>query len=114
MQAVQARQDKKWIPKELSEKSFFSEFDAWHFISISDDRRCKYCEEFDGHTYYGDDLRRVFPDLEIRSDNIIDVHYHKTLWNKPTCRCKLVRSWKVEKPEGWKLLYRVLRLREGV
>ena len=34
-----------------------------------------------------------FPDLEIRSANIIDPKVHTTLWNKDTCRCKLVRVY---------------------
>lgn len=98
VQTVQTIQDKRWIPKELRAEGYFSEFDVWHYISISDSRRCEYCEKLDGHDFFGDELRSFFPDLEIRSANIIDVNLHMTLWHKDTCRCKLVRTEHVEKP----------------
>jgi len=94
--AVQVFTDKRWIPEELEGSHFFGVSDVWHYISISDDRRCQYCEEFDGFNYFGDQLRTFFPDLVIRSPNIIDAHIHKTLWNKDTCRCKLVRVFTPE------------------
>ncbi|MDH5786990.1 MAG: hypothetical protein OEZ40_01680 [Candidatus Bathyarchaeota archaeon] len=99
VQAVQIVKDKKWIPEELSEEGFFSEFDVWHYISISDGRRCEYCEKLDGHDYYGDELRSFFPDLVIRSANVIDVNLHLVLWGKPTCRCKLVRTFRPAEPK---------------
>lgn len=91
IKAVQVFQDKTWIPKEFKGYTYFSVSDVWHYISISDDRRCQYCKEFDGGDFFGDQIRFFFPDLIIRSKNVIDVHIHKTLWNKDTCRCKLVR-----------------------
>lgn len=98
VQIVQMVKDKRWIPEELSEEGYFSKFDIWHYISISDERRCWYCKKFDGHDFYGDEIRSFFPDLEIRSANVIDVHVHKTLWNKDTCRCKLVRTFMPKEP----------------
>jgi hypothetical protein len=91
VKAVQVFQDKHWIPEDLHDVTYFSRSDVWHYISISDERRCQFCEEFDGFDYFGDQLRTFFPDLVIRSPNVIDVHIHMTLWHKPTCRCKLVR-----------------------
>jgi hypothetical protein len=96
IEAVRVMQDKRWIPEELHDRTFFSYQDVWHYISISDDRRCKYCEMYDGEDYFGDQIRTFFPDLEIRSPNIIDVNVHLTLWNKDTCRCKLVRVYSEE------------------
>jgi hypothetical protein len=91
IQAVQIVQDKKWIPEELSEWGFFSKLDVWHYISISDTRRCWNCEQFDGLDFFGDELRSMFPDLTIESANVIAANVHMTLWGKDTCRCKLVR-----------------------
>lgn len=99
VQAAQAVQDKRWIPEELEDRGFFSRLDVWHYISISDDRRCWYCEQLDGHDYYGDELRSFFPHLEIRSGNVIDVNLHLTLWNKDTCRCKVVRTFMPREPK---------------
>ena len=73
------------------ELTFFGQYDLWHYISISDDRRCKWCEQFDGKEFLGRQLRTIFPDLEIRSPSIIDPNVHTTMWGEPTCRCKLVR-----------------------
>lgn len=98
VRAVQTVKDKRWIPEELREWGYFSKFDIWHYISISDTRRCKWCEKFDGHDFYGDELRSFFPDLKIRSPNVIDVNLHMTLWGKPTCRCKLVRTFMPKEP----------------
>ena len=98
VKVVRHARDKKWKPMTYrKEFTFFSKSDVWHYISISDDRRCQYCEEFDGFDYFGDELRKFFPDLIIRSPNVIDVHIHKTLWDKDNCRCKVVR---VFLPEG--------------
>jgi len=111
VKAVQVAQDKRWIPEEMAGTTFFSVSDVWHYISISDDRRCQYCEEFDGFDYFGDQLRTFFPDLNIRSPNIIDAHIHKTLWDKDTCRCKLVRVFlpeeKIEQKE--KMLTEIIK-----
>ena len=99
VQAVQAVLDKKWIPEELGEWSFFSKFDVWHYISISDSKRCWNCEQFDGLDFFGDELRSIFPDLKIESANVIAANVHLTLWGKETCRCKLVRTFMPQAPK---------------
>jgi hypothetical protein len=96
LQAVQAvktlRDSRLRRPMAIKESlTFFGQYDLWHYISISDDRRCKWCEAYDGKEFVGRQIRTIFPDLEIRSPNIIDPHVHTTLWGKQTCRCKLVR-----------------------
>jgi hypothetical protein len=93
VKAVQVFQDKRWIPEEYKNIPYFGKSDVWHYISRSDKKRCQYCEEFDGFDYFGDQLRTFFPDLLIRSPNIIDARVHMTLWGKDTCRCKLVRVY---------------------
>ena len=71
--------------------TFFGQYDLWHYISISDKRRCQWCEKYDGQEFVGRQIRTIFPDLTIRSPNIIDPNVHTTKWGKNTCRCKLVR-----------------------
>ncbi len=72
-------------------ETYFTDMDMWHYISISDKRRCQHCEGFDNMEFFGSQLEATFPDLTIRSVNIIDPNVHITMWNQPTCRCKLVR-----------------------
>ena len=95
--AVKSAQDYRKIPEEFKGRTYFAVSDVWHYISISDDRRCQHCEAFDGADFFGDQIRTFFPDYVIRSPNIMDAHVHKTLWDKDTCRCKLVRV--VTQPE---------------
>jgi hypothetical protein len=93
VQAVQAYQDKTWIPPEFTEWGYFSPRDVWHYISISDTRRCWNCEQFDGMDFFGDELRSMFPDLVITGEHMISANVHLTLWNQPTCRCRLIRTF---------------------
>jgi hypothetical protein len=84
IQAVQAVRDKTWIPKELGNYVFFSDTEDWFYISVSDDRRCEHCEKLNGLEFNGTEIQGRFPDLEIRSPNVIDVNLHLTLWGKDT------------------------------
>ena len=40
IQSVQTVQDRKWIPQELKENTYFSINDLWHCISVSDEKLC--------------------------------------------------------------------------
>ena len=83
--AVQAVIDKSWIPEELSDWSFFSAYDLWHYMGVSDEKLCELCEVNDGMDMTGDVLRGKFPYLEIIDKNTIYPNTH------PNCRCVLVR-----------------------
>ena len=93
IKAVQTFQDAKLRIPQVAKVTFFGQYDLWHYISISDDRRCKWCEAYDGREFVGRQIRTIFPDLSYRSPNILDPNVHQTKWGKLTCRCKLVRVY---------------------
>lgn len=85
IQAVRMFQDKKWIPEHLKELSYFSQYDLWHYMAVSDERRCELCDVNDGVDMAGDVLRGKFEYLEIIDENMIYPNVH------PNCRCMLIR-----------------------
>jgi hypothetical protein len=93
LQAIKAVKDAKTRRlKALRENiTFFGQYDLWHYITISDKRRCEWCEAYQAKEFVGRQIRSIFPDLEIISPNVIDPNVHITKWGKDTCRCKLVR-----------------------
>lgn len=71
--------------------TFFSKYDEWLYIEISDSRLCPVCRanaEMENGVYRGNRLRAFFPYLEILDENTIKVNQH------PNCRCVLVRLGK--------------------
>jgi hypothetical protein len=46
---------------------------------------CRDCEEYDGQSFSGEELRLVFPYLEIVDQDLIYPKVH------PNCRCALIR-----------------------
>ena len=92
VQAVRQTLDKRWIPEDLRDWSFFSTLDVWLYESENTKgNRCWSCEQFMGMTFFGDELRSMFPDLIIKSATEIYPNVHMTLWGKETCKCKLRR-----------------------
>jgi hypothetical protein len=89
--AVEQYEAKQRIPPEHKGTSFFSAFDLWQYIAITDDRTCKYCMDYDRNILFGTDLRLNFPDLEIINDDQILPRLHMTLWGADTCRCTILR-----------------------
>jgi len=86
--AVQAViEAKQRIPKELKDQglSFFSINDLYRYFGLADDKLCDACQQYDGETISGTELRHLFPNLEVDSENII---YPKVHIN---CRCMLIR-----------------------
>ena len=79
---VEAR---KTIPDYLKGSSFYSRFDLYQYIAITDDRTCKLCMEFDRMIISGDFIRAYYPRLEIIGPSQMLPHVH------PNCRCTLLR-----------------------
>jgi hypothetical protein len=101
IQAVQAIQTaKQRIPKKYKHLTYFSDLDQWRYFSIGDGKRCKYCDQHEGITFSGSEIRGIFPDLDIVSPTMIYPRVHMTLykqgkfgaWSKDSCRCVLIRE----------------------
>jgi len=85
-------------------------FDVWLYESDNTVNRCPACSEFVGLTFFGDELRTVFPDLRILGGTEIWPNVHRTLWDKPTCQCRLTRVAQPKAPRlGLKELMKELR-----
>lgn len=76
---------KQRIPPEFRGNSFFSAFDLYQYIAITDDRTCQLCMQFDKMIITGDFIRAYYPYLEIITPNQMLPHVH------PNCRCTLLR-----------------------
>lgn len=76
---------KQRIPAAMKGHSFFSSFDLYQYIAITDDRTCKNCLIFDKMIVGGDMIRAYYPYLEIISPNQLLPHVH------PNCRCTILR-----------------------
>jgi hypothetical protein len=76
---------KQRIPPEFRGNSFFSAFDLYQYIAITDDRTCKLCMQFDKMIISGDFIRAYYPYLEIITPNQMLPQVH------PNCRCTLLR-----------------------
>jgi hypothetical protein len=74
--------------------TFFSEFDEWLYVEISDNKLCPDCNAnanmMENGIYRGHRIRGFFPYLEILDENTIKVNEH------PNCRCVLVRIAKTK------------------
>lgn len=76
---------KQRIPKQFAGNSFFSRFDLYQYIAITDDRTCKTCMIYDRMITPGNYLRAYFPFMDIINDDQILPRVH------PNCRCTLLR-----------------------
>ena len=85
VQAVKAVDALKRKPEGYEYQTFFSEYDVWQFIAITDDRTCASCMNYDTRFYKGNELRSEFIFLEIVDGNLILAKVH------PNCRCQLSR-----------------------
>jgi len=103
--AVQAVQEaRKRIPDEYKHLSYFSANDIWYYIDTpSTDPKhaeCEFCKRYRSRDFAGNQLRSVFPDLTVESENLIYPNVHMTLWGESTCKCTLIRvSQEDLKPE---------------
>lgn len=81
-----ALEAQKRIPGPLRGYGFFGENDWWLFIAVMDNHTCMQCQDYaDRGIFNGVDLRRLFPYLEVESENRVWANVH------PNCRCFLVR-----------------------
>jgi hypothetical protein len=66
--------------------------EQWVYVAITDELTCQHCLQHEGKVFRRNqelDLLDIFPDLSYENDVTISPNVHMTLWNKPTCRCKL-------------------------
>ena len=89
--------------KKIHDLTFYSLYDIWAYKGVPSvtpgHEQCPYCRNFDGGTFGGPTLRSTFPDHVIFDDDKIYVNYHKTLWNRDTCKCYLYRVGSREDPD---------------
>ncbi len=93
VETYQAQEAKSRIPPELKGQTFFSINNLYHYFGISDDKLCDQCQQYDGETIVGSELRKLFPYLTIDTENIIYPNVH------PNCRCLLIRLTPENSPE---------------
>jgi hypothetical protein len=94
--AVQLYEATNRIPEDLKATHPYSATALWTFYLDTEHQpegpSCIYCKMFDGQTFIGADLRRIFPDHKWKGTDIY-ANVHKTLWNRDdTCGCLLIRE----------------------
>lgn len=93
IEAIQALQEAKRRIF-IDNVTFFSAHDEWMYIEIRDQKLCPACDfNSNKKTFYGNELRYLFPYLLIVDANTIEVNEH------PRCRCVLVRQNRVILPQ---------------
>ena len=86
IQIVEAVKAVQRIPSDVADVTFFSESDVWLYNAIVDERLCDRCHAAQEiGVFLGDEIRRLFPRLEIMTAMLIMVNLH------PNCRCFLYR-----------------------
>jgi hypothetical protein len=78
--------------------TFFGANDEWLYTAYNTANTCDICDGMNGDTYYGYELRQLFPYLVIVDENTIYAKVH------PRCACVLSRVFPVEKLRLWKRL----------
>ncbi len=71
--------------------TFFGANDEWFYTAYNTGNTCDVCAGYDGDTFNGSDLRRLFKWLVIVDENTIAARVH------PHCACVLSRVFNVEK-----------------
>jgi hypothetical protein len=106
VQSVVSANDKRWIPENLEDYTFFAHTDYWEFFSENPDLDtiCEYCNRYDTQAFMGAELRSQFPDLQIQDQDFIYPNVHMTLWGKETCKC-ILRRVNVEKVKPESLVF---------
>jgi hypothetical protein len=92
VEAMQQHEARKRIPDHMRGTSPYSALTFWTYYALGDaDSKCNYCNQFDGQSFTGSQLRTTFPDHEWQGDDIYP-NVHMTLWGKDTCKCLLIRE----------------------
>jgi len=73
--------------------SYFGAEDQWQFIASNMSNMCPDCGSIDLDYYWGNELRGLFPYLDVVDLNTIYAHVH------PNCRCVLARIGNVQEPD---------------
>ncbi len=90
VEAVQVVQrSRQRVPEALRGVTFFGADDVWLFQESWHPNICEACSSYHLNTYRGDELRGLFPYLEILSEDFIAAKVH------PHCGCGLVRVFPV-------------------
>jgi hypothetical protein len=97
---VQAVIDRSWMP-EGANYTAFGIYDFWLYEDENAESECSYCKTYSGQLFAGNQLRTVFPDLDVITEDLILPNVHMTLWETNTCRCKLTRVPFNDLPEDW-------------
>jgi hypothetical protein len=85
LDALEVLEASRWVPEEFKGYTFFSADDRWLYVKSGNPNLCDDCAGYDGDVFYGDEVRREFPDLVIVDQNTIYVRVH------PHCECVLIR-----------------------
>ena len=70
--------------------TFFGSNDQWIFLQSDHPNMCKVCQGLDQDQYFGNEIRGLFPYLQIVGENTINPSVH------PSCSCILSRVFTVE------------------
>jgi hypothetical protein len=90
VEAVQVVQrSRQRVPEALRGVTFFGADDVWLFQESGHPNICEACSSYHLNTYRGDELRGLFPYLEILSEDFIAAKVH------PHCGGGLVRVFPV-------------------
>lgn len=104
VRAVQQVINDSWVPEDLRGKAtWFGLYDFWLYEDEDADSECEYCKTYRGQLFAGNQIRSIFPDLEVISEDLVLPKVHTTLWGKDTCKCKLSRVPFSEVPAGFEI-----------
>jgi len=101
VEAVEYMEARK--PAIYGDLTFYGSHDQWMLTAYNTGNTCDVCGDLDGDTFYGYDLRRMFPYHVIVDENTIAAKIH------PYCACVLSRIFNVEKLRERLMYARVFR-----
>lgn len=87
----------KRIPESMKGTPFYGALVFWDYVGEDSPNQCDNCKDKNGLSFSGSQLRTLFPDHIIESEDRIWVNYHMTLWGVDTCKCYLERAT----PSNW-------------
>jgi hypothetical protein len=91
LEVVEAVKATQRIPEDTPQAiTFFSVHDEWVYGAVYDNRVCPICLEHENKTYRGNEIRAMFPFLEIL--DLETIHPHAHMPRDDNCRCRLERT----------------------
>ncbi len=86
-----ALEAKKRLPSDVPAAiTFFSVNDEWVYTAVMDNNVCPLCLQHENKTYRGNEIRAIFPYLEIL--DLETIHPHTHMPRDDNCRCHLDRT----------------------